>query len=270
MDAELTTWLRELARDRAGLQLAADNSYLLETRLGPLARSRRAASVGDFLETLRAQPDEALRGAVVEALLTNETCFFRDRAPFEQLRDLLPGLARSRAGGTLRVWSAACSTGQEAYSLAMLLDELSLGQVDLCASDLSERALTKARSGFYTQFEVQRGLPIRSLLRYFDKVDEAWRVKPRLRQRVRWRRFNLLDDMRPLGRFDAICCRNVLMYFDAPTKQRVLEQLAGALAPDGYLLLGASEAAMDVTDAFQPTAGRQGVYTPNPAFRRAA
>ena len=268
MRPELMAWLADEARRRTGLKLAVDKAYLVETRLAPLARKHRAVDVESWLEALHARADEAQLDAAAEALLTNETSFFRDKAPFAQLRELLPVLA-ARRRGKLRLWSAACATGQEPYSLAMLLDELQLA-ADLCASDISERVLEKARAGLYTQFEVQRGLPIRNLLRWFDKVDEAWRVRPALRQAVRWRRFNLLEPMAPLGRFDVIFCRNVLMYFDPGDKRRVLEQLASVLADDGVLFLGASEAAMDVTEALRPLRGRDGVYVRNPEFRRAA
>jgi chemotaxis protein methyltransferase CheR len=186
-------------------------------------------------------------------------------------------LAAARPDGVVRVWSAACSTGQEPYSLAMLAAELSAAcpkmSLDICASDLSERCLEKARSGVYTQFEVQRGLPIAYLVHYFDKVEEAWRVKPELRGAVRWRRFNLLDDMLSLGRFDVVLCRNVLGDFDEDTRRRVLASLARRTAPDGCLMLGAGESlpgsGESLADTFEAAPGGRGLFR-RKAERRAA
>jgi chemotaxis protein methyltransferase CheR len=219
---------------------------------------------------MRAAPDEALARAAVEVLATPETCFFRDQVPFDQLRDdVLPELAASRAEGRVRIWSAGCSTGQEAYSLAMLIEEneprFSNLQVEILATDLSVWALEKAQSGLYTQFEVQRGLPIRLLVRHFEKADEMWSLSARIRQMVRWRRINLLADLRALGQFDIIFCRNVLSSFDEPTRRRVLEQLARALPADGCLVLGLEETVAGLTDALRPVAGHRGLYAPSPA-----
>ena len=181
---------------------------------------------------------------------------------FDLLRDaVLPTLAAARPGGVVRVWSAACATGQEPYSLAMLAAEQPGLRLDLCASDGSERCLEKARAGLYTQFEVQRGLPIAQLLRWFEKAGDTWRVRPELKGAVRWRRFNLLADMTPLGRFDLILCRNVLMYLAPDVRRDVLTRLAGALAPDGVLVLGAAEAASEALDMFEAAPGGRGLFT---------
>jgi len=212
---------------------------------------------------------------VTEALANTETAFFRDRAPFQQFREeILPELAVSRHDAPIRIWSAACATGQEPYSLAMIVDDEASKypglKIELFGSDLSERCLEKAQSGLYTQFEVQRGLPIRLLVRHFEKDDETWRLSPRIRQSVRWRRVNLLADLTGLGQFDVIFCRNVISGFDREVARRVLDQLAAALPEDGRLILGIEETASDYTDALRPVSGRRGVYAPNPEYRQAA
>jgi chemotaxis protein methyltransferase CheR len=252
-------YVAEVVRQRSGLILTADKSYLVESRLSPVARKEGFASIEALLEAMRTKRDERLLWAATDALTTNETFFFRDKTPFDMFRDdVLPVLAPARPGGTLRVWCAACSTGQEPYSLAMLAEELRVKhpglKLDIFATDISERVLEKAQAGIYTQFEVQRGLPITHLVKHFDKTDDTWRVKPALKQVIRWRQFNLLDDMRPLGRFDVVFCRNVLIYFDPETKTKVLEKIAGVTADDGFLFLGAAETVMGVTDAFQAAA----------------
>lgn len=271
MTADDMAYLAEVVRTRSGLILTPDKGFLVESRLAPVARREEHGSVEALLQALRARPDEALLWAVTEALTDNETTFFRDRAAFHLFRDeVLPRLAASRPGGVGKIWSAACSTGQEPYSLAMLMDALGPEhprlKLDICASDISERCLEKARSGLYTQFEVQRGLPIAHLLKHFEKVEEAWRIRPEIRQQVRWRRFNLLDPMESLGRFDVIFLRNVLAGWDAETRRGVLERAAAALAHDGFLFLGAAEDVEGVTDALVPVAGT-GLFARNPKFR---
>jgi len=174
----------------------------------------------------------------------------------------------------IRVWSAGCSTGQEAYSLAMIAEAgqgLEPGvRIEIYGSDLSERALEKAQAGVYNPFEVQRGLPIRLLVDHFDKVEDTWRLSPRIRQRVRWRRINLAADLSAVGRFDVIFCRNVLCDLDEAVRPRVLEGLAAALPADGFLVLGQEETPLGVTDAFRPITGRDGLFARNPAYRVAA
>jgi chemotaxis protein methyltransferase CheR len=253
--------LAGLVRAGAGLMLQPDQAYLTETRLAGVAHAEQAPGVDGLLRALRSRPSDGLVGAVVEALANHETVFFRDRTVFDSLRkDVLPRLAAARPGGAVRVWSAACATGQEPYSLAMLAADLPGLQLDLCASDLSERCLEKARAGLYTHFEVQRGLPITQLLRWFEKTDEAWRVRPELRQMVRWRRFNLLEDMAPLGRFDLILCRNVLSHMTPDGRRDVLERLARALARDGVLVLGAAELVSEAPDVFEAAPGGRGLF----------
>jgi chemotaxis protein methyltransferase CheR len=264
-----------LCRSRAGLRVDRDKTYLLESRLGPLARREGYDSIGEMIATLRNSREERLIWAIVEAMASTETSFFRDREAFKLLReDILPTLSRLRGPQPIRVWSAACATGQEAFSLAMVADDgenLAPGaRIEIFASDLSERALEKAQSGLYTQFEVQRGLPIRRLLQHFEKTEEMWCLSPRIRQRVRWRRINLLADLSALGQFDVILARNLVTSLDPTARTRVLENLAGALAPDGFLMLGINETAGEADGALRPVPGRRGLYARDPSFQKAA
>jgi chemotaxis protein methyltransferase CheR len=275
MTGEDLETIRLLVHARSGVVVDPEKTYQIETRLAPVARRAGFASLTELAEALRVRGDEKLMWAATEALIAGETSFFRDRAPFGQFREeILPGLALRRGDQPIRVWSAACATGQEPYSLAMIVDDertkLGGARVEIYGSDLSERALDKAQSGLYTQFEIQRGLPIRLLVRHFEKVDEMWRLSPQIRQMVRWRRINLLADLRSLGRFDVIFCRNVLHGFDAATRKRVLDQLASALPADGRLVLGIDESVSGLTEAFRAVPGHRGVYEPNPEARAAA
>ena len=265
----------QLCAARAGLKVDPEKVYLMESRLGPVARRENFGAIADLVAAMRATRDDRLAWALVEAMAAGETSFNRDGAPFELFRDeVLPTLCRLREGEPIRIWSAACAQGQEAYSLAMIVeDQRSLHpgcKVELFGSDISERALEKAQSGLYTQFEVQRGLPIRQLVRHFEKDGEMWALSPRIRQMVRWRRINLVADLATAGRFEVIFCRYVLGSLVEPMKAKLLENLARALSPDGFLFLGEGESAGALAGAFQPVAGRPGVYARNPAFRAAA
>jgi chemotaxis protein methyltransferase CheR len=267
-------FIADLVRRRSGVIVDVDKIYLIESRLTPVARREGFPSVSGLIREIAERRDEKLIWPLVEAMASTETLFFRDRTPFDQLRnDILPVLARARQD-PIRIWSVGCATGQEPYSLAMLVDEERSAhasfKVDLFASDLSERCLEKAYSGLYTQFEVQRGLPSRLLIKYFDKVDDAWVLSPRIRQMVRWRRMNLLADLSSVGQFDVIFCRNVLSSFDEATRKTVLDHLALALAPDGFLMLGLNEGVLGLTDAFRPVTGRRGLYVRAPNSRVAA
>jgi chemotaxis protein methyltransferase CheR len=263
-----------LARAKAGLMLGAERAFFIEGRLATLARREGEPTVEGLIAKLRAAPEEPLARAAVEVLAAPETSFFRDRVAFDHLRDdVLPELLAQRPDGKVRVWCAGCSTGQEAYSLAIMAEENAARfpklQFEIIATDLSARALEKAQSGLYTQFEVQRGLPIRLLLRHFDKVGENWQASARLRQTIRWGRLNLMNDFAKLGRFDVILCRNVLSYFDTAPRHQVMKRLALALADDGCLMLGAGEAAA-MPEVFEPARGGVGLHTRNPAFGKAA
>jgi chemotaxis protein methyltransferase CheR len=265
----------QICASRAGLLIDPEKAYFIESRLAPVARREGFGSVDDMLGDLRLKRDDRLAWSIVEALAAGETAFYRDRRPFALFeKDILPTLARLRGNEPIRIWSAACGSGQEIYSLAMTVEdmrgEIPGARVELFASDLSERALEKAQSGLYTQFEVQRGLPIRHLVNHFEKSDEMWVLSPRIRQMVRWRRINLIADLSTAGRFDVIFCRYVLGGLTPQMKPRLLENLARALSPDGFLVLGEGEGVTGVSDAFQAVTGRPGVYARNPAYRAAA
>jgi chemotaxis protein methyltransferase CheR len=253
-----------LLRRRAGIVLTEDKGYMLETRLAPLLQRQGLASLQALASRLRSQGDEALERQVVESLTTHESSFFRDGRPFDHLGRLLPRLVAARPPGqALRVWSAACSTGQEAYSVAMLVEEARAGlggrAVEILGTDISAEVVARARDGVFSQFEVQRGLPVRLLVRHFRQDGTRWRIDPALRALVRFEEGNLLGTP-PRGPFDVIFCRNVLIYFDAPTKTRVLDMLAGRLAPDGVLYLGGAETVLGLTERFRAVTGERGVY----------
>jgi chemotaxis protein methyltransferase CheR len=253
-------------RAGSGLAIGPDKLYLLEARLGPLARGAGLHGLDALAAQLRTPGSADLERRVVEAMTTNESLFFRDGKPFVHLRTRgFPAIAAGRPpGARLRLWSAAASAGQEAYSLAMTAEECrpALGDrsVEILGTDISSEALGRAREGLYTQFEVQRGLPMQMLVRHFRKEGAQWRISDALRAMVSFRLWNLLSDPRPLGRFDVVFCRNVLIYFDPPTKSRVLAAIAGLLAPDGLLYLGGAETVMGLSDRFVGVAGEHGVY----------
>jgi chemotaxis protein methyltransferase CheR len=255
-----------LLKLKSGLAIGPDKLYLLETRLAPILRQYELRDLNALAERVRASRADLLTHAVVEAMTTNESFFFRDNKPFVHFRaQALPRLHAARPPGTpLRIWSAASSSGQEAYSLAMILSELrpSLGDrpVEIIATDIAREQLARARDGLYTQFEVQRGLPMQMLVKYFRKEADGWRVAEPIRRMVEYREWNLLTDLRPLGRFDIVFCRNVLIYFDQPTKARVLEAVAAQMPPDGVLYLGGAETVLGITSRLAPLAGEQGVY----------
>jgi chemotaxis protein methyltransferase CheR len=274
-EADFAFVAREV-RLRSGLVLTSDKAYLLETRLGPVARREGFAGLPELIAAVRSRRDEPLMWAMTDALTTNETFFFRDKTPFDLFREVIaPAMSRTRGmKDRVRILCAACSTGQEPYSLAMILDELKTQgrglNVEIVGVDISERVLDKARAGLYSQFEVQRGLPVTHLVKYFEKTGEAWRINDRLRAAVRFQRFNLLDDPRSLGRFDIVFCRNVLIYFDQASKKQVLERVAGIMPDDGFLILGAAETMLGVTDAFVSAPEARGLYVRNAAWRKAA
>jgi chemotaxis protein methyltransferase CheR len=262
-------FLRRLLKERSGLDLSADKQYLVESRLIPLTRRAGLPGITELVQKLKAGSAEALTAEVVEAMTTNETFFFRDKIPFDHLREtMLPELLQSRASRrSLRIWCAASSTGQEPYSIAMCLKELgatlSGWRVDILATDLSQGVLEKSRSGMFSQFEVQRGLPIQLLVKYFTQCGELWQLNPDIRAMVQHRQLNLLQDFAHLGTFDIVFCRNVLIYFDQETKTGVFEGLARAIEPDGFMVLGAAESVVGISDAFKPHPERRGLYRPN-------
>ncbi|UHC19200.1 protein-glutamate O-methyltransferase CheR [Methylobacterium currus] len=259
-------FLRLYLKQRSGLALTAEKRYLVESRLSPVCRRFNLAGLTELIGCLRLARDSAIERAVVEAMTTNETFFFRDRTPFDLFRDvLLPGALTARAGQRrLRIWCAAASTGQEPYSLAMLLAEaaprLAGWRVEIVATDLSTEVLEKAKLGLYNQFEVQRGLPVQLMLKHFTQVGEQWRIADGLRQMIDFRPLNLLQPFEQLGTFDIVYCRNVLIYFDTATKADVLRRIADQLAPDGAVLLGAAETVIGITETLMPDPEHRGLY----------
>jgi chemotaxis protein methyltransferase CheR len=259
-------FLRTFLKARSGLALTPEKRYLVESRLMPICRRYELDTLSELLAGLKNGRDADLERAVVEAMTTNETFFFRDKTPFDLFRDvLLPRFLKNRASSRrLRIWCAAASSGQEPYSLAMLLSEAATRmvgwQVEIVATDISTDVLDRAKAGLYSQFEVQRGLPIQLLLKYFTQVGDQWQIAPQIRSMVDFRPLNLIKDFSALGTFDIIYCRNVLIYFDAPTKTEVLRRLANAMAPDGALLLGAAETVLGLTEALTPDMDNRGLY----------
>jgi len=258
--------LSGMLRSRSGLVLSKDKVYLLETRLMPVARKRGLESVEALVEEVRKKNEEVLFRDITEAMTTNETFFYRDTKPFDTFRDdILPHLLEARSGKkALRIWCAAASTGQEPYSLSMILKEAAAKlhdwRVEVLATDISREVIDKAKVGLYSQFEVQRGLPITHLVKYFKQVGEMWQIDESIRSMVSYRELNLMDDFARVGMFDLIFCRNVLIYFDQETKNDVLERLSRVLPEDGRLVLGAAETVIGVSDKFKPVANQRGVY----------
>jgi chemotaxis protein methyltransferase CheR len=255
-----------LLKSRSGLVIGPDKLYLLETRLAPILKREQLRDLTALADRLRAPGAEPLVRQVVEAMTTNESFFFRDDKPFQHFRSqALPRLLSSRpAGAPFRIWSAASASGQEAYSIAMILAECraTIGgrRIEIIGTDLARDQVTRSKEGLYSQFEVQRGLPVQMLIRYFRKEESGWRINDTLRGMVQFREFNLLADLRPLGQFDVVFCRNVLIYFDQPTKARVLDSVAQLMARDGMLYLGGAETVLGITSRFAPLATERGVY----------
>jgi chemotaxis protein methyltransferase CheR len=258
--------IAQILKQRSGLALSKDKAYLIESRLNPVARKWNYSGFDELAGAIRAGKDEALLVDVTEAMTTNESFFFRDQKPFDQFKDLvMPHMLEKRASKkTFRIWSAACSSGQEPYTLAMLLKEnaskLAGWRVEIVATDLSKEILDKAKEGVYSQFEVQRGLPINLLVKYFKQNGDRWQIDAGIRQMVKFQQFNLLTNPSALGKFDVIFCRNVLIYFDPPTKTEVLGRLSDLLSDDGFLYLGGAETVLGMSDRFVLMPGQRGIY----------
>jgi chemotaxis protein methyltransferase CheR len=269
------SWLRKLLKDRSGLVLAPEKQYLAESRLLPLARKHGMTTLAELVTRLKGPQALPLVSEVVDAMTTNETFFFRDKIPFEHVRDtIMPALIEARAREKrIRIWCTAASTGQEPYSIAMTLKAMNARlagyTVQIVATDLNQAVLQRAREGIYSQFEVQRGLPIQQLVKFFSQEGERWQVAPEIRDMVQFRTLNLLNDFRSLGSFDLVLCRNVLIYFDQPTKIDVLTRIARQIPDDGYLVLGAAETVVGLTDLFKPAGDKRGLYVPNEEGRLA-
>lgn len=254
--------LQEHVYSRVGIVLEHDKHYLFESRLAPIVKQLGLASINDLCRLIVANRDSEVSRNVVEAMTTNETFFFREPAHYDALHKfLLPRLKAERQGtrlpggqpGKFRAWSAAASTGQEAYSLAMRLLEDGFGSwdIDILGTDFSRAVVERARAGAYQQIEVNRGLPAALLVRYFQRVGVDWQISETARRMARFDTIDLRDSMRLLGPFDLVFCRNVLIYFDAKTKKNILRQIHGTLPRGGWLLLGSSETAFGVEEWFE-------------------
>jgi chemotaxis protein methyltransferase CheR len=261
-------YLRKLLKDRSGLDLSSDKQYLIESRLLPLARKCSLSGISELVQKMKGG-SASIVAQVVEAMTTNETFFFRDKVPFDHFRQsIMPAMLKARAGRkSVRIWCAAGSTGQEPYSIAMCLKEMGASlagwRTEIVATDLSQEVLEKSRAGLYSQFEVQRGLPIQMLVKYFKQTGEFWQINPEIRSMVQHRQLNLLHDFSQLGTFDVVFCRNVLIYFDQDTKIGIFNRLARLMEPDGFLVLGAAETVVGLTETFKPFPERRGLYRPN-------
>lgn len=259
-------FISALLKDRSGLVLTPDKSYLVESRLMPVARKHGKIGLEELIKAVRGASEGPLLVDVTEAMTTNESFFFRDTKPFALFRDrILPLLLESRAAKKFfRIFCAAASSGQEPYSLAIILKEaaakLNGWKVDIIGTDIFTEILDKARSGLYSQFEVQRGLPIQMLVKYFEKKDDQWQISQDLRDMVTYKEYNLLGDLLPLGQFDVVFCRNVLIYFDQETKGKVLDNIAGLMPKDGTLFLGGAETVLGISERFKPVPQQRGIY----------
>jgi len=257
MTTEEFEYICQLVRDRSAIVLEAGKEYLVETRLTPLARQLQLGSVGELIGQLRAAPNNGLHTRVVEAMVTTETAFFRDRDPFESLRTtVLPALLRRReCERQLSVWSAACSAGQEPYSFAILLrryfPQLAGWKIHILATDLSGEAISRAREARYNQVEINRGLPATLMVRYFRQTGTTWQLVDEIREAVEFREMNLAQSWPSLPRMDIVLLRNVMIYFHVETKKTILRRMAKQLRPDGYLLLGSAETTLNLDSSFQ-------------------
>ncbi|MXN65441.1 chemotaxis protein CheR [Stappia sp. GBMRC 2046] len=264
-------FLRRLLKTQSGLVLSDEKQYLVESRLLPVARGAGLGSLSELVAAIQKPAGKQLSDSVVEAMTTNESFFFRDKTPFDHFKEvMIPDLLSARAGRRrVRIWCAAASSGQEPYSLAISLKEMGAKvagwSIDILGTDLSNEILEKARNGIYSQFEVQRGLPIQMLVKFFAQKGELWQINPDIRAMIKWRKFNLLDSFSTIGEQDIVFCRNVLIYFDQQTKIDILHKIARLMPSDGYLVLGAAETVVGLTDAFQPVPGRRGLYQPKAA-----
>lgn len=269
----------DLLYKRSGLALTEEKAYLLENRLSPIARVHGCADLSGLIQKLQSSPSPQLLTEVTDAMMTHESSFFRDGKPFEHLRKtLLPALRDKAAGKHLRIWSAACSTGQEPYSIAItLLEDAAQNPgwtYEIVATDLVAKTVERAKQANYSQFEAQRGMPIQMLLKYFKQnTDTSWQAKDELRSMVRFQTHNLLEDASPAGAFDLIFCRNVLIYFDAKAKRMAVDKLCQALKPKGVFIIGSTESLIGYSDGLTLLEGMPGIYRKNenvPAAKQVA
>ncbi|MEQ9518521.1 MAG: protein-glutamate O-methyltransferase CheR [Parvibaculum sp.] len=270
------SYLADFLKKESGLILSENKGYLIESRLLPLARDNGLDSISALVSKMKSGAAKALMDDVTEAMTTNESFFFRDKTPFTILEEtVLPAMIESRKHAKkLRIWCAAASTGQEPYSIAMILKEWSAKlpgwRFEIIGTDLSAEVLRRAKLGRYSQFEVQRGLPIQMLVKYFKQDGSDWEISADIRNMVQYRKMNLLDDFNALGKFDIVFCRNVLIYFDQQTKSEILERTSRLLSDDGYMFLGAAETVIGITNSFKPMAGQRGLYIPSAQVAKGA
>lgn len=263
---ESVDFMIALLHKESGLVLDSSKTYLIEARLEPIVCEAGLSSIDALCLYLKQQPRSPLLQKVVDAMATNETSFFRDRVPFDIVGNvLLPDLLKAnQKRRRIRIWSAACATGQEPYSLAMLLCNiepmLAGWDAGILATDLVERVLERARNGVYSQYEIQRGLPAQYMTRFFDQIESEWKVRPELKRWIQFKRLNLLTDFSSFGPFDIIFCRNLLIYFDSALKKKVLEGMAASLTPNGALFLGGGETPLGITDRLIRMEVDRGVY----------
>ena len=265
-------YLRTYLKERSGLVLSSDKQYLIESRLMPVARQEGLDTISALVAKLKTPQGSSAGERVVEAMTTNESFFFRDKTPFDLFSNvMLPQMMEARKSQRkIRIWCAAASTGQEPYSLAMILKDMGLKassfRFEIIGTDISREVLERAKTGTYSQFEVQRGLPIQMLLDNFTQKGDVWEISSAIRQMVQFRPLNLFDNFSSLGTFDIVFIRNVLIYFEQAAKVEILERVAKQMAPDGYMVLGAAETVVGLTDAFRAIPGSRGLYQPNPNF----
>jgi len=262
-------YIAKFLLDKSALSLGAGKDYLLDSRLLPLAKGMNLPGIDELVELLKSNPNGDLATSVVEAMTTNETLFFRDSTPFEEMiQTFIPEIVKTRQSTrTLRIWCAACSTGQEPYSIAMMLMEnfptlIANWQIEFLCTDIDNQVLKRAQDGIYSSFEVQRGLTPVLLRKYFEQLNSnQWKIREPLRQMMTFKQLNLLADYGPIGLFDIIMCRNVLIYFETDTKRKILERLSRHLASHGCLFLGAAETIIGITQKYQRATGtRSAVY----------
>ncbi|MEG3146093.1 protein-glutamate O-methyltransferase CheR [Sphingomonas sp. RT2P30] len=254
-----------LLESRTGQELDAGREWRIETALKPVLRERGLDSLDQLAAALLAAPDKAVADQIVDALLNQETSFFRDSAVLDLVAQAVATLRGTDLNRRIRIWSAGCSSGQEPLSLAMLFAEQT-GDDDqlpeIIATDISEASIARGRAGRYSQFEIQRGLSVRRMMRWFETVGDDWVARAELVRRVQFRQLNLVADPLPIGRFDVILCRNVLLYFGPAMRRHVFARLAEVLRPGGLLVLGAGETVIGQTEAFRPSPTYRGLYEP--------
>ncbi|MGY1682792.1 CheR family methyltransferase [Geodermatophilus sp. SYSU D01176] len=261
-------WVRQLVHRESAIVLSPGKEYLVEARLLPIARSMGLPDVGQLVDSVRTRPSPESTRRIVEALTTNETSWFRDGDPFTALTStVLPSLLSGRGPAErLQIWSAACSSGQEPYTIAMLLEDAlpnASTRVAITATDLSREMVERTRAGRFSQLEVNRGLPAPMLVRHFTRAGSEWQVSPSLRRMVTAGECNLAAPLPRMGPFDVVYLRNVLIYFDLPTKQAILRRVRALMRPDGWLFLGAAETTLGVDDSWERVViGRSSAYRP--------